>query len=74
MNEEAERIYDEIKERARRHPLQFWGSVRCIYYPDSRRFNWSEKGSPRDITKSLTKRQVISLINIEIEHRAETGK
>jgi len=40
------------------------GDLTCAYFPLSGTYAWFAKGS--DITKALTKRQVLSLINIEL--------
>jgi hypothetical protein len=46
-----------------------WRGITCHYYPASKRFSWTF--NKRDITEGLTKKQVISLINIELEDAAE---
>jgi hypothetical protein len=77
MNEQAEAIYQRVKAEAAAKGKTSggettrvkWSRLWCYYYPMSRRFSWF--GPSTNVTESLTKRQVISLINIELEEGAE---
>ena len=76
MNEEAETIYAGMQAMAKgkaiikssKAPTRIkWAALVCVYYPASDRFAWfTERGSSANNTKVLTKRMVISLINIEL--------
>jgi hypothetical protein len=50
-----------------------WRGIICKYYPASDRISWFHKWST-DITRGLAHRQVISLINIELEACARARK
>ena len=50
-----------------------WQGIVCRYYPASNRASWFNDMSA-DITRSLTSRQVISLINIELELSASARR
>lgn len=70
MNAEAETIYRGMQAMAKgkagsgTHNVTWCGLV-CAFYPMSGRYNWFAPGH-KDITRGLTKQQVISLINIEL--------
>lgn len=42
----------------------YWHDLTCAYYPASGRYAWLDKTG--DITKPLTKTQVIEMINAEL--------
>jgi hypothetical protein len=71
MNEQAQTIMLGMramaKGAARGHDTSeiVWRGIVCHYYPMSSTYSWFHDGT--DITNRLTRDQVISLINIELE-------